>query len=126
MDFDCWANADYTEEFGIVVDGAAYSLAGCTLAMNVRRFPRAVDSVFNLATVVTDVQGLRILDALGGIVAIRINKATLETAYSAWSENAIANAVLNFVYDLRITHADGSQEILTQGSVVINPGVTRP
>jgi hypothetical protein len=126
MDFDCWANADYTEEFGIVVDGVPYSLTGSTFAMNVRRFPRATDSVFNLATVVTDIQGLRILDAPGGVVAIRINKATLETAYSAWSENAIANAVLNFTYDLRITHADGSQEVMAQGIVAINPGVTRP
>jgi hypothetical protein len=50
----------------------------------------------------------------------------LETAYSAWSENAIANAVLNFTYDLRITHADGSQEVMAQGIVAINPGVTRP
>jgi hypothetical protein len=125
MDFECWANADYTEEFQFTVDGIGYDLTGVTLDIDARRFPRSSDTVFTLNAVTTDVEGLRIIDANSGVIEIRIARTTLETAYVALAENSIANAIVTASYDLRFTHTDGLREVAIQGVIAINPGVTR-
>lgn len=126
-----WRNADYVEtwvvadEQGYDANGDAISpqdLTGWTLALQVRLYGLAGGAaLISLGTVTTAIEGIRIIEATGGQIEIRITDATLEALPAAGK----AGADLTLYYDLVLTDPTGVEEVYAEGTFTVKPGVTR-
>lgn len=124
-----WRNADYAETWVIAesfdASGDAVNpvdLTGYTLALQVRLYGLAGGAaLISLATVTTAVQGIRIVEATGGQIEIRITDATLETLPASGK----AGAAVTFAYDLVLTDPTGLEQVYASGDFIVLPGVTR-
>lgn len=123
LDFPCRTNADYTEELAVTDGDESVDLTGYMLAMSVRPNVNA-DSVFDLATVTTDVEGLRLIEAANGIIGIRMSYETLSSAYDAVVTNATLGQPVRLVYDMRLTAPSGDEDVWFVGVLTIEKGVT--
>lgn len=123
IDFPCRRNSPYGEEFPIMDGSTPVDLNGMTFAMQVRRYPRG-PVLFTLMTVNTDEQGIRVVDAAGGIIQLRIDQTTLRTAYDALSSNQYSGETVKASHDIRVTYSDGMNDIWAEGVLTIEPGVT--
>lgn len=123
LDFPCRTNADYTEELAVTDGDESVDLTGYMLAMSVRPNVNA-DSQFDLATVTTDVEGLRLIEAANGIIGIRMSYETLSSAYDAVVTNATLGQPVRLVYDMRLTAPSGDEDVWFVGVLTIEKGVT--
>jgi len=126
---EVWRNADYVETWVVAesFDAAGNAvdpqdLTGWTAAMQVRLYGLAGGSaLISLGTVTTAVEGVRIIEATGGQIEIRITDATLETLPAAGK----AGAAVTFSYDLLLTDPTGVEAVYARGDFIVQPGVTR-
>lgn len=123
IDFPCRRNADYGEEFPIMDGSFPVDLSGLVFDMHVRRYPHG-PLLFALETVVTDEEGIRIVDAFNGTLQIIINELTLRTAYDALVTNQYSGETVKASHDIRVTYSDGIKQVWAQGILSIEPGVT--
>jgi hypothetical protein len=124
-----WRNADYAETWVIAEDfdaaGGAVgpvNLTGYIFALQVRLYGLAGGSaLISLTTVTTAIEGVRIVDAAGGEIEIRITDATLETL----PVSGKAGEAVTFSYDLLLTDPTGLEQAYAHGDFIVQPGVTR-
>ena len=126
-----WArrNVPYVEvwtltdgQSGSEVAGNPLDLTGWTAALQVRLYGLAAGSaLISLATVTTDVQGLRILDAAAGQLAVRIDETSINNLPAAPRTGGNAT----FAYDLVLTDPTGLEQTYATGDFIVYPGVTR-
>lgn len=103
-------NADYNETWEIHdIDDVPIDLTDCTLQMKIRR---AAGNGTNLATA-----SISITDAVNGLINIRITGASLAMVEGQ-------NESVKLAYDLRLTYPDNVKFILSEGNVILTPGVT--
>lgn len=121
-----WRNARFAEEWPFKKeDDTPIDLTGYRGAMHVRDFAGAPGAPRIAAdTVLSDVQGVWIREPAAGIVQVRIDEAALAAAYDAVAGDGIAGTARHFEYDLRLTAADGTQEVWLAGEFIIQAGVT--
>lgn len=125
---EVWRNADYAETWVIAesFDAAGNAvnpvdLTGYTLALQVRLYGLAGGSaLISLTTVTAAVQGIRIIEATGGQIEIRITDTTLEALPAGK-----AGAAVTFSYDLIVTDPTGLEQPYAYGDFIVQPGVTR-
>lgn len=126
---EVWRNGDYAETWVVAssftaegVAGSPQDLTGYSLALQVRLYGLAAgSSLFTLATVTTAVQGIRITEASGGQIEIRITDTTLETL----PVSGKAGQAITFAYDLLLTDPTGLEQVYAYGDFTVYPGVTR-
>ena len=121
-DFKFWSNSDYSETITMSVDGVAFDFTGYTLAAQFRRSAANATSLFDLATVVTPIEGFLIVD--NGF-EIRVDKETLAIAYDDIVTNATLGLPVALVADIRVTLPSGEIETWFDCTCEINYGVTR-
>jgi hypothetical protein len=118
---DLYARENATLQATLYVDdaGTPVDVTGWTFKMQCRRPGDAAGSpTVNLSTVTTDVQGLRIVDAAGGEVAIRIDDTTL-------SGIADSTGKFTMAYDIQGTRPNGTKVVVSEGTVTVYGGVTQ-
>lgn len=120
-----WTNGDYVEEFTMAVGGVPVNLTGKSFKLFAREYVGAPTTIFELAQV-TSGQGVRVLEAVNGIIRITITRQTLKAAYDGLIAVRSTDDPIALAYDLIMTHSDGYREVLMQGSIVINKGITEP
>ena len=119
-----WRNARYAEEFHFEIDGAPYNLSGWTGAMQVRLYgAQPGDALISLASVTSNIEGVRVVEPTQGIVRVQINEATLTTLWTTLGGPAEPGDAITLKYDLVMTQA-GADEVWIEGDFIIEPGVT--
>jgi hypothetical protein len=130
VDLTVWRNADYAETWIVAesfdVSGVAVGaqdLTGWTASLQVRQYGLAGgDPELEIGTVVTAVEGVRIIEPAAGQMEVRIDTATLEALPSL---GAKAGYPVTFKYDLLLTDPDGVVSVYAAGDFIVQPGVTR-
>ena len=121
-DFKFWSNSDYSETITMSVDGVPFDFTGYTVSAQFRRTAASSTLLFDLATVVTPVEGFLVVD--NGF-EIRVDKETLATAYDDIVTNATLGLPVALVTDIRVTLPSGEIETWFDCTCEINYGVTR-
>lgn len=128
LDLSVWRNADYVEEWTFT-DGTSEAnpgdpidLTGWSAAMDIRLYPGASGSaLISLATVTTDIQGIRFTDPTDGIVTIRIQ----DTAINGLPNDADRpDGPITLYYDLVLTDPTGDRHNYAGGKFTVYPKVT--
>lgn len=115
-------NADFIEEYSFSEDNVPVDLTGCSARMQLRLYGNAPGSpLIDLATVSTDVQGVKFVDRVNGLIQVKINQANLAGLPARVSTDSRSS----FAYDLRITWPDGVEDVFMEGAFVLKAGVTR-
>lgn len=125
VDITCWNNGFYSESFTFDDGAAPIDLTGYAGKLQVRLYgaqPGA--AVISLASVTSAVEGVWIAEPAQGVVEVRIEEATLASAYAALSAGLEAGAALMLAYDLVLTNPAGDDEVWATGEFIINAGVT--
>jgi len=103
-------NADYFEGWQLNDnEGVALDLTGDTLALSIRAVA-GQGPVLASATI-------NLFDPANGSFTVRIRGSDL-SSIDGQSE------VVTLAYDLRITYADGIQDVPVAGQIILTPGVT--
>lgn len=126
-DLTFWRNDDFTEEWpftdGTSEDdvGDAIDLTGWSAAMDVRLYAGASGAaLLSLATVTTDIQGLRFVDPVNGVIAVRIQ----DTALNALAPVGRTGKPAILYYDLVLTDPAGDRHNVAGGKFTVYPKVT--
>lgn len=122
-----WRNARYVEEFTFSDDGVAIDLTGYAAGMQVRLYGGTPGSaLIDLPNVASDIEGAWIIEPAEGIVAVRIEAATLQGVWDSLGGPEQGGDPIVLVYDLVLTAPDGAAEVWAEGPFTIKPGVTLP
>jgi hypothetical protein len=124
VDFETWTNGDYTEEFTLRVNSVVIELTGHSFEINAKLSPSLSTTVFSLNTVSSEVEGLYPVEPGAGKIQIRIDRATLTTAFTAAAEAGIQGDRVSIVYDMVVTLPSDSNEVWFYGFININRGIT--
>lgn len=126
-DLAVWRNDDFTEEWPFtdgVSDaepGDTIDLTGWSGAMEVRLYAGASGAaLITLATVTTDIEGIRFIDPANGVIAIRIQDTTITALPAAGKVGQPAI----FYYDLVLTDPAGDRHNVAGGKFTVYPKVT--
>lgn len=121
-------NLSFVESYGFLgEDDGALDLTACTLRMEVRQYAaQPGDALVTLEEVVSDIEGIRVTDAAGGLVRVIIDQATLEGFPGGPTGGAEPNKPDLFVYDLTVTRALPAEPLAVGGTFTLHPGVTAP
>lgn len=125
-----WRNARYVEEFPFTApsggdEDAPFDLTGWSAKFQVRLYGAAAgDPILSLTNQTTDVQGVWIIEPSQGIIRIRIDEASIASAWSAIGGGTEAGDAAELKYDLVLTPPAGGDEVWMQGDFIIEPGVT--
>ena len=124
-------NARFEEEWAFAEDdGTPIDLTGYTGEMQARLYgAQPGDPKIELGNVTSDVEGVWIREPSAGVVAVRIDQATLAAIFDALIGASLipdheAGNAIPLVYDLRLTAPSGAEEVWMEGSFTIQPGVT--
>ncbi len=119
-------NTDMREPFGLLgEDDGPLDLSAATLKMQVRLYgaqPGA--ALVSLVEVTDDSEGIRVVDAAGGIIRISIDQDTLADMPGGPTAGSEPNQPDTFVYDLVITWAAPIEPVAMAGTFTLYPGVT--
>jgi len=130
LNLEAWRNVPFAESFiltdgdpaAVDEDGNPIDLTGYSGALQVRLYGLAAgDALISLATVTSDIQGVRFIEPTAGRINIRIDESTL----AALPAPGKAGGKLVLAYDLVLTDADSLQEVYATGTFTVHPGVTR-
>lgn len=127
LDLSVWRNDDYVEEWTFT-DGTSEAnpgdpidLTSWSAEMEVRLYAGASgDPLIALATVTTDIEGIRFVDPTNGIVSIRIQDTTLSALAPAGKRGAPST----LYYDLVLTDPAGDRHNYARGKFIVYPKVT--
>lgn len=122
LDFPCRTNADYTEEFSASASGIPVDLTGYSAVLTAR-LSVTDDVLFTLATVTSDIEGLRFVEPANGIISIRVDRDTLSAAYDAVATYAQLGDTVNIIHDVKFTAPNGDVEVWFEGVIAIKKGV---
>lgn len=120
-------NDDFVEEW-VLTDGTSEAnpgdpidLTGWSADMEIRLYAGASGSaLIDLATVTTDVQGVRFIEPAEGRIVIRIQ----DTAINGLPAAGKAGAALTLYYDLVLTDPTGDRHNYAGGKFTVYPKVT--
>lgn len=123
-----WRNAPLVEPFGLLgEDDLPFDLTSATLKMEVRLYgAQPGDALVTLEEVGSDIEGIRITDADGGLFRILIPQATLAAFPGGPTEGTEPNEPDTFVYDLLVQRALPAEPLAFGGPFILFPGVTAP
>lgn len=124
VDFETWTNGDYSEEFTLRVNSVVIELTGHSFEINAKLSPSLSTTLFSLNTVSSEVEGLYPVEPGAGKIQIRIDRATLATAFTAAAEAGIQGDRVSIVYDMVVTLPSDSNEVWFYGFININRGIT--
>ncbi|QBE91498.1 hypothetical protein DRN02_005265 [Sphingomonas paucimobilis] len=126
--FTASRNATWAPPLTYTYPGGALPLAGAKVAMQLRLYPGAAgDPLLAIPEIAyTDV---RIAAASGDRDELR--RLTLMPEFAPTQLSTLPNSGEagdsdTFAFDILIIYADGVTEILSSGSFIVSPGVTRP
>lgn len=108
-------------------DDSPLDLTNCTLKMEVRLYGgQPGDALVTLGEVGSDIEGIRITDAAGGLINVIIDQATLAAFPGGPTEGSEPNAADIFFYDLLVIRPLPVEPLAMAGTFALFPGVTVP
>lgn len=121
-------NATWAPPLTYTYRGGALPLVGAKVAMQLRLYPGAAGDPL-LAIPEISYTDVRIAAATGDTDEVR--RLTLLPRFTPAQLSALpvsgeAGDSTTFAFDILIIYADGVTEILSSGSFIVSPGVTRP
>lgn len=123
-----WRNVPFQpDEIGFARHGVPIDLTGLSFALDVRAVAGTGAALISLDTAANDTaNGVRVVDATGGVVRIQIAQADMAAAYDAALVAGLMKAGEDapLLYDLLLFGADGYPTALIEGSFTIKPGTT--
>lgn len=126
-----WRNARYIEEFYFTAPiddvDAPVDLTGWLGKIQVRLYGAASGSaLMTLSPVVSDVEGVWVIEPTGGVVRARADEATLTSLWTALGGVGARepNRPFKLKYDLVMTPPSGGDEVWLEGDFILQPGVT--
>lgn len=121
-----WRNRAFVEDYGLLgQDDGPFDLTGASLRMEVRLYgAQPGDALISLTEVGWDVEGIRVIDAVGGRIRIVISQNTLASLPGGPTDGTEPNAPDPFVYDLVIARPIPADSLAMSGTFTLHPGVS--
>lgn len=118
-------NARFDQEWEFTDNDDPFDLTGWTGAMQLRLYGAQPGSAkVDLGNVTSDAEGVWIREPTFGIVRVRIDQATLQSAYELLIGANEAGSAARLEYDLRMTTPTGAEEVWMAGEFILEAGVT--
>ena len=105
---------DYTFNIGVLQEGAAFNLTGCTVYMTAKYSYSDADgsAVFQLST---SGGQITVTNAAGGLATIAIPSS---------ATSSLANRVTHLLFDIQVVTGASKRHTVMRGTLIVNPEVT--
>jgi hypothetical protein len=125
LDFTCWTNSDYSEEFPFLDGDDPVDLTGYSFVMQIKTAVGVASALAALNTVASaTLEGIYPVEPTNGYIQVRIDQETLYNMYGNVEPTVLVGDEIRLPYDMIATLPGGDEEIWLYGYINLRKGIT--